>query len=75
MSRSHQDLSERLLTIAEASRYLGLKPSTLYTWRSRRDVPQPRATRVGSRAIRYHVADLEAFLEACAGGDSDVRGE
>lgn len=49
-------LSER-----EAADYLGLSPRTLENWRIRRS-DGPRFHKLG-RAVRYSIADLNAFLE------------
>ncbi|MBQ10471.1 MAG: hypothetical protein CMJ45_02855 [Planctomyces sp.] len=46
----------------EAAQYLGVTPSTLRTWVSKRRVPH---VRVG-RLVRFRLADLEKFLEAGA---------
>lgn len=53
---------QRLLTTEQAASLLGLKPSTLETWRSRGGGPP--FVRVGKRAARYRVEDLHAYIEA-----------
>ncbi len=52
----------KLLNEREAADYIGLKPSTLTTWRStgRYDLPFIKA----GRLVRYRVTDLDRFLEA-----------
>jgi excisionase family DNA binding protein len=52
-----------LLTTAEAAAYLGVAPSTLAHWRSAGD-PHPPAVKLGRRALRYRLQDLENWLEA-----------
>ncbi len=52
-----------LLTTAEAAAHIGVAPSTLAHWRSAGD-PHPPAVRLGRRALRYRVADLDVWLEA-----------
>ncbi len=51
-----------LLTTADAAAHIGVAPSTLAHWRSAGD-PHPPALRLGRRALRYRVADLDAWLE------------
>ncbi len=51
----------RLLTVAEASEYLGLSKSTLNKWRCIGEGPSFRKL---GRAIRYLQTDLDAFIEA-----------
>lgn len=50
-----------LLDAAGASAYLGLAKHTLDQWRSKG--VGPRYTKLGG-AIRYRIADLDAFIEA-----------
>ncbi len=49
-----------LLTVQEASHYLGISVSTLYGWVYQRRIP---FVKVG-RALRFDPRDLEAFVEA-----------
>ncbi len=49
-----------------AAEILGINRHTLENWRWRG--VGPRARKIGQRLIRYHVADLAAFIEA---GDAD----
>ncbi len=55
------------LTYAEAERYTGLHRVTL--WRAVRD-GRLKASGYG-RAVRFHVRDLEAFMERKATGTAD----
>lgn len=54
--------SWRLLDTPQAAAYLGVQPSTLKTWRTRGGGPV--ASRVGGRAVRYRVCDLDEFVRA-----------
>ena len=49
----------RLLTIDEVAEYLQVPVQTLYHWRYKRT--GPKGVRVG-RFVRYHRADVEAWL-------------
>lgn len=51
------------LTTKQAAAYLGLKPNTLDVWRCKRVRYQPPYLKLG-RAIRYELADLDAWLAA-----------
>ncbi len=55
-----RDLEDRLLTVAEAGRLLGLMPSTIRRMTWARELPAVRPT--GKRAVRYRLSDLEALL-------------
>jgi hypothetical protein len=50
-----------LLTTLEAARFLKVRPQTLAAWRHYRK--GPRCLRVGTKAIRYRMDDLLAFVE------------
>ena len=50
-----------LITESEAAAYMGVKPQTLATWRCTKRYPLP-FIRVGRRAIRYRLTDIEKFL-------------
>ena len=50
---------ERLLTIEEAARLLGVKPQTLYLWVSRKQI----AHRKIGRLVRFRMCDLEEFVD------------
>lgn len=52
--------SHRLLTTPEAAAYLGVKPGTLADWRWRGGGPPYR--KIGKKAIRYALEDLEAWV-------------
>ena len=51
---------KKLLNVTEAAKYLDIQPGTLRIWKctNRYQIPY---VRVG-RLIRYHQADLDAFL-------------
>ena len=55
--------SSDLLDEKEAARYLTLAPATLRNWRAL-GMLQPKALKIGRRAIRYRFSDLEAFIAA-----------
>jgi len=50
----------RPLTVLEAAGYLGLHRGTLDNWRS--EGRGPGYYRVGVKAVRYRIEDLEAFM-------------
>ncbi len=51
---------KRLLTITEASEYLGFKRSTLYEWACRQKIP---FVKVGKGRIRFDVTRLDQWIE------------
>lgn len=51
-----------LLTTEQAAAFLGISPFTLAHWRSE-GLPHPPAVKLGRRALRYRLVDLEAFTE------------
>lgn len=53
-------LPDRLLSAPEAAKYLGTTANRLANLRSRREGPS--YVKIG-RAVRYRLADLEAFVE------------
>lgn len=53
-------LKNRLLGIEEAAAFLGLRPQTLNNRRSRNKGPS--YVRLGRRAIRYRLCDLESYV-------------
>lgn len=55
-------LAARLLKTTEAADYLGLNPGTLANMRAAG--AGPRYVRFGKRAIRYRIADCDAFTDA-----------
>jgi excisionase family DNA binding protein len=63
----HFEEHERLLTIAEASRILGLRPGTLRLWQA-----QGRLGRIklGKRAVRVRLSELLNLIER---GESPAR--
>jgi excisionase family DNA binding protein len=48
----------------EAAQFLGVKRSTLETWRAKRR--GPTYCKPGGKRVTYRVADLRAYLAACA---------
>jgi len=55
--------STRLCTRKEAAAILGLEPQTLAKWAmTGRNLP---VIRISGRAVRYNLADIEAFIERC----------
>ena len=58
-STQHLEL-QGTLSNAAAAEYLGVTPSTLRTWVSKRRVPH---CRVGGRLVRFRLSDLDRFLE------------
>ena len=55
-------MQDKLLTTKEAAPYLGV--SEAFLERDRWAGAQVPFIRVGSRAVRYRVSDLEAFIES-----------
>jgi excisionase family DNA binding protein len=51
----------RLLTREQAAELLGLKPQTLALW-AMRGLHLP-VVKVGARAVRYRLSDLERYLQ------------
>jgi len=54
------ELPDRLLTVKDLAKYLGVPATTLYQWRYRRE--GPRGFRVG-RHIRYQLCDVTEWIE------------
>ena len=52
---------KKLLNVAEAAAYLDVKEGTLRVWKSTGRYCLP-CVKVG-RLVKYHVSDLDAFLE------------
>ena len=59
------DLEPMLLTIRQTAAALQVCEKTL--WALTRDGKLP-AVRIGTRAVRYDMADVRAFIEAAKGG-------
>jgi len=57
-----ETVGKLLLTEAEAAKALGFARRRMQEWRLRGG--GPRFVRVSARAIRYRIADLEAWAEA-----------
>lgn len=55
---------DELVDTKAAAALLGISPTTLEIWRSRRAGQQPEYVRVGARSIRYSRAALAAWIEA-----------
>lgn len=53
--------SHALLNTREAAAFLNLRPCTLEKWRSKGK--GPKYTKLGSKAVRYRVCDLELFVQ------------
>jgi excisionase family DNA binding protein len=51
----------RLWTVQEVSRYLGVSVHTLYYWRSTRQGPR---SALAGRHLRYRAADVDAWFDA-----------
>jgi excisionase family DNA binding protein len=51
-----------LLTYAQAATQLGLKPGTLYSMVSRKEIPH---IRLGPRLVRFDEDDLCRWIESC----------
>ena len=58
MTEQHQTTTERLWSINEAARYLGIPLSTLYQWRAKGYGPQGR--RIG-RYIKYFPEEVRSW--------------
>jgi excisionase family DNA binding protein len=63
-------VDERLMTIADLSKMLGVPIVTLYGWRHRGE--GPRGYRVG-RHVRYRRSSVEAWLEEQADRRQSAR--
>jgi len=64
-----QETLSKLVDETVAGEYLGLQLQTLRNWRIAGK--GPRFYKVGGRAVRYRLSDLDAFIEAGAvGGNS-----
>ena len=55
-------MDNKLLTTQQASEYLGM--SKAFLERDRVEEARIPFIKVGSRAVRYRIADLDAFLES-----------
>ncbi len=71
---SSQSISvpDETLTTKQAAQFLHLSPTTLETWRSRKEAP--RFVRVGRRRVLYLKTDLPAFLHKSVALVRDMRG-
>ncbi len=57
-----EDSLTKLLTRAEAAKYLGVSHSTLVSWAQQKDYNNLPIIKVG-RLVRYKVDDLNAYIE------------
>lgn len=55
---------DRLLTVEETARALGIAPGSLYHWISERRGPPVR--RLSARCIRFHPRDLDLWIDKMA---------
>ena len=62
---------EPLLTVEEASQVLRIKPSTLYTWAYRRQIPSQKV----GKSLRFRREELEAWLKAQTRPVDWIKGE
>lgn len=68
----HARTLPRVVTETEAAEILGVAKRTLQDWRFRGR--GPRFLSYSSRAVRYRVADLEAFMDAAARSSTSEAG-
>ena len=62
-------MEQKFLTPSEAAQYLAVPAGTLAHWRLHRR--GPRFSRVNTRCVRYHIADLDAWLAGHQVGTAD----
>jgi excisionase family DNA binding protein len=64
----HPKVTENIIgetmSTEEAAEFLGVRKSTLETWRAKRR--GPKYCKPGGKRVTYRVADLRAYLAACA---------
>lgn len=65
-------MSDKLLTTKEAAQYLGM--SKAFLERDRCEDQRIPFVRVGSRAVRYRLADLNAFIHGQTQGIASREG-
>ena len=53
---------DALVDVREAAAVVGLKPASLNWYRSNAPSSGPRHVRVASRAVRYRMGDLRAYI-------------
>lgn len=53
---------DALVNVTEAAALVGLKPASLNWYRQMAPERSPKFCRVGSRAIRYRMGDLRAYI-------------
>lgn len=54
---------ERLLSVRELAAYLGVRPTTIYQWRST-GASLPPAVKISPHLVRYRRCDVDAWLDA-----------
>ena len=59
--------TSKLLTEHEAARYLSISVATIRAWRCTRRV-NLRYYKIGRKAVRYSIEDLDIFLKSSAVG-------
>jgi DNA-binding transcriptional MerR regulator/methylmalonyl-CoA mutase cobalamin-binding subunit len=70
-TRSSESTADRLFSIQEAGRILGLSPATLRAWERRHGIPRPRRADNGYRL--YSSADIETLRSLKARTDTGIR--
>jgi excisionase family DNA binding protein len=60
----HPDPIKRLLTVAEASRYLGISPRTLWQQTNIKEIPRITFGSGSRPSVRYDRQDLDRWVEA-----------
>lgn len=68
-----QNIPDTLINENQASTFLKVTPRTLQAWRYRGG--GPRYIKISSRAVRYRVTDLTAWIESkLQGSTSEIAG-
>lgn len=70
-----KDFNDRLLTVAEVARYVGLAQGTIYNKVNRGEIPYVKL----GRAVRFRRSEIDAWIEnqrpKADGGDDGARKE
>lgn len=53
-------MKKRLINVDEASRYLGIKKSTLYTWAEQKRIP---AVKIGRRLL-FDLKEIDTWIDS-----------
>lgn len=53
----------RLLTVHELATYVGVPPSTLYTWACLKRIPSTCIVRLG-RSLKFDIQEVDKWIEA-----------